>query len=47
MKKIYQTPQVNVVKVETQNFIAESLNVYGNADSKSQLSREAEWDDED
>lgn len=48
MKKIYNTPDTQVVVVETMQMIAESMNVYEEKKSfGSSLSREAEWDDED
>lgn len=49
MKKTYIIPNTLVVKVETQQMIAESLNKYGETKSFNQsLSREGnnDWEDE-
>ena len=52
MKKIYQIPETNVLRVETQQMIAESMVVDGSKtieDANQILSREhgSVWDDEE
>ena len=51
MKKIYQNPDVKIVKVQPMQMIAESLDVKGNYDSSSitmgSRRKDSVWDDED
>ena len=48
MKKIYESPVVQVVKVELQQMIAESLGIGETVtDASGAESRGFDWDDED
>ncbi len=47
MKKTYFAPETTVVKVEMQQMIAASVNMYGGNAEKAALSRGGNWDDEE
>ena len=44
MKKIYQNPETKIVKIQTVKMIASSLNLQGNAQGSTMLSREGDSD---
>lgn len=49
MKKTYQNPEIKIVKVQAAQMIAASLEVQGNAQGATMLSRDggSDWDDEE
>ena len=50
MKKIYNSPEVVVVKIATVGMLAESFNVYGTGKGANESlghETDADWDDEE
>lgn len=49
MKKLYKNPEINIIKIQTAQMIAESLRIQGDAQGNTMLSRDRNgfFDDED
>ena len=47
MKKIYQNPEIKIVKFQTAKIFASSLNIQGDAQGSVILSREGDSDSDD
>lgn len=47
MKKIYQIPEIKVVRIHTMQMLAESININGNYGDGSGISTSGRYDDSD